>query len=247
MSAEQHKVEQYFLSLQTEMIASLAKGDVIPHPSGRGDSNELNWWNMLATYLPSRYAVFDKAFIVDYTGAESDEVDLVLCDRQYSPLVFAAANRKFIPAEAVYAVFEVKPETDRSSLLYAAEKAASVRVLKRTTSPIVHAGGTIGEPREPGPVLAGLLSTRWGWAEESTAFDDAARDQPLDGQLNLGCALKYAGWQVTYEEDKSQASEMSEQAHALVFFFIRLQARLRELGTAPAIDWTTWGSFLRTR
>ena len=62
---------------------------------------------MLKTYLPERYRA-DKAYVVDSKGAFSDQIDVVVYDRQYSPFIFTYENETIIPAESVYAVFEAK-------------------------------------------------------------------------------------------------------------------------------------------
>ncbi len=143
---ESEGVEAYFLALQEKLRASLGLVDVIPHPDGMGDESEANWLQMLADHLPKRYHPVSKCFVVDYRGECSDEIDIALCDRQYSTMVFTSGQRLFVPAEAVYAVFEVKPRISRRHVLYAAEKVVSVRRLKRSIAPIVHSGGRIDEP-----------------------------------------------------------------------------------------------------
>ena len=62
-----------------------------------------------------------------------------------------------VPAESVYAVFEIKPTFSRQWLRDAGEKAASVRALRRTSVPVI-AGGGRRSPIRPRPILAGLLA-----------------------------------------------------------------------------------------
>src|SRR5262249_51207659 len=156
----------------------------------------------LSAHLPRRYQVVDKCFVVDHRGSCSDEIDIALCDRQYTTLIFKAGARVFVPAEAVYAVFEVKQRINREHVLYAATKAASVRALERTNGKIVHAGGTIEEPGPPKPIIAGLLTTGTDWSPGLTsAFEAALRDQNQAGRLDLGCAVNAAGWEVEYAKE----------------------------------------------
>ena len=51
-----------------------------------------------------------KATIVDSNGQFSDQIDIVLFDRQYTPLIFEHQNEIVVPVEAVYALFEAKQE-----------------------------------------------------------------------------------------------------------------------------------------
>lgn len=82
-----------------------------------------------------------KAFVVDSEGHFSEQIDIVVYDRQYSPFIFTFNDQLFIPAESVYAVFEAKQELSADIIRYAQNKATSVRRLKRTSLPIPHAGG----------------------------------------------------------------------------------------------------------
>ena len=66
---------------------------------------------MLDTYLPKRYQAA-KAHVVDSLGNFSQQIDVVVFDRQYSPFIFTYENETIIPAESVYAVFEAKQTAD---------------------------------------------------------------------------------------------------------------------------------------
>ncbi|HEX8205120.1 MAG TPA: DUF6602 domain-containing protein, partial [Solirubrobacteraceae bacterium] len=135
------------MAKQETLLAELATAGVHWHPTAKGDVGEANWIAALDGrhgangFLPSRYAV-SSAFIIDADGNRSDQIDLVVHDAHFCPLFFEKAGHRYVPAESVYAVFEVKPELNRDYVLYAAEKAASVRALRRTSVPIVWMAGT---------------------------------------------------------------------------------------------------------
>ena len=240
-------LELYFGALQDRLRASIAIAKVLDHPVSKGDEVEVNWEGLLRDHLPRRYQVVPKCKFVDHLGQLSEEVDLALCDRQYSTLVLQTEARQVVPAEAAYAVFEVKPELNREYLLYAAEKAASVRALERTSAQITDARGRIEEPRNPSPILAGLLATRSGWTPGmGDAFTKALGDQDPGGRLDLGCVLDFAGWQARYA-DGDPSWVASTEGQALVFFYLRLLSELQAVGTVPAIDYAAWSSFLAER
>jgi hypothetical protein len=79
----------------------------IVHPGAKGDGSEKVWLDLLNTYLPKRYQAAN-AFVVDSNGVFSDQIDVVVFDRQYSPFVFHYQDQTIIPAESVYAAFEAK-------------------------------------------------------------------------------------------------------------------------------------------
>ena len=77
------------------------------HPTTKGDASERVWLELLQTYLPSRYKS-EKAHVVDSNGVFSDQIDVVIFDRQYSPFIFHYEGQIVVPAESVYALFEAK-------------------------------------------------------------------------------------------------------------------------------------------
>ena len=81
-------LKKAFLGLQSEMVTKLGTArTVIGHPVAKGDVTENRWRKLLEDYLPKRYAV-EKAFIVDSEGNRSDQIDLVIFDRHFSPFLF---------------------------------------------------------------------------------------------------------------------------------------------------------------
>ena len=93
-------------SLRQILEAGLENG---PLPFAVGDGTELSWKNMLTAFLPSRYSVA-KGFVVDSQNRCSKQIDIIIYDRNFSPLLWELGGHQFIPAESVYAVFEVKQE-----------------------------------------------------------------------------------------------------------------------------------------
>ncbi|HEX3126726.1 MAG TPA: DUF6602 domain-containing protein [Thermoanaerobaculia bacterium] len=224
-----------FLLLQEKLASCLKLDRTIHHEGEKGMASEAGWREMLADYLPRRYSVA-KAFVIDSRGEQSQQLDLVLHDRQFSPFLFNQNDALYIPAESVYAVFEVKQGLDRSTLRDAGEKAASVRKLHRTSAPIPWAGGE-AKPRPPIPILAGLLcfGSRW-----SPPFGDPLRaalaDLPELERLDLVCALTHGSFEAKYPGGGAPEFDLSAPDTALIFFFLRLLERLQAVATVPAME-----------
>src|SRR5437879_2005593 len=70
------------------------------HPGTKGDASERVWVELLQKYLPERYKA-EKAHVVDSNGTFSDQIDVVVFDRQYSPFIFQYEGQIIIPAESV--------------------------------------------------------------------------------------------------------------------------------------------------
>lgn len=228
-------LKDIFYNLQEQMKQRLTGGrKIITHPTAKGDASELNWIEWLKTYLPKRYQV-DKAFVIDSNNSISQQLDLVIYDRQYSPFVFHQDGAIFIPAESVYAVFEVKQELAKDTLLYAGEKIKSVRLLTRTSAPIVHAGGVIAAPKPPFRICGGILTTSSGWADiYGEAFQECLKSFDDFSQVDIGCIIDNSGFLVAY--NPAISFQKSTEEEALIFFFLKLLVTLQNLGTAPAMD-----------
>ena len=221
-------IKSLFCSLQQELEAALNTGRIqIPHQPTKGDVSETTWRKWLENYLPKRYAV-EKGIIVDSKGNASDQIDIVIYDKHYSPFIFNKDDIKFIPAESVYCVFEVKQVLDKSTIDYAVDKASSVNCLFRTSAKIKHAGGTY-EATEPFRILCGILTTSTGWSEglASTAFKELMSTRLID----FGCSIDDRSFSV--EDEKLKVSLKDE---SLIFFFLKLLDRISKMGTVPAIS-----------
>lgn len=236
------KLSALFLSLQDRLCADLRANTVLDHPGAKGDSTESDWVKMLTAHLPARYSAH-KGFVIDSAGEQSDQIDLVIYDHQYCPLLLNRNDQRFIPAESVYAVFEVKQELDRANVTYAGQKAASVRRLLRTSAAVPYVEGTY-KPKPLPRIIAGILAAKSAWSPPfGTAFETALSELEEDQRLDLGCALEHGGFEVTYGSKPGLVVSAPETA--LMFFFLRLLGRLQELGTVPAIDFGQYGAALK--
>ena len=236
-----------FFKRQEMLRATLGLGDIASHPGTKGDDTELNWLGMLDTLLPRRYGV-SKAFVVDATGGQSDQLDVVIHDRHFSPLLFEVGGARYIPAESVYAAFEVKQQLDKKHLEYAGDKLASVRRLHRTSVDVPHAGGKY-DPVMPRRVIGGFLARRSAW---KPAFgdpftkclgqlDDRGGDDVEYG-IDIGCVVEDGGFTVSREKERLRRAtvEHSEPGVALIYFVMRLLRQLQTVGSAPAIDYDAY-------
>ena len=153
-----------------QRLATVRKSFAIP--GTKGDASESVWIELLETYLPKRYQAAT-AHIVDSLGAFSQQIDVVVFDRQYSPFIFKYQGQTIIPAESVYAVFEAKQTANAALVAYAQEKVASVRRLHRTSLPIPYAKG-VYPPKPLIPILGGLLTFESEWSPALGASFDTA-------------------------------------------------------------------------
>jgi hypothetical protein len=209
----------------------------------KGDATEAQWLRVIQGFLPGRYQC-TAAKVIDCNGDTSDFIDIVIHDRHYCPLLFEMDGQKYIPAESVYAAFEVKQELSKSEIEYAAAKAESVRRLHRTSIAFDDAGQRV-EPRELFTIIAGILTTQSSWVPPfGQPFHDALVANAGDhARLDLGCALRDRAFDVDWTAGSPEVT-ISESDGALMFFLLRLFARLQALGTVRAIDLAAYGRAL---
>ena len=246
-------LRELFNGLQTQMLASLNVDRVfIEHPGSKGDATEQRWIDFLRTYLPDRYKV-DKAIVIDSTGNVSEQMDIVIYDAIYTPFIFNQDGFMYIPAESVYAVFEVKQDV-KGYIDYAAQKLESVRRLKRTSVEMVNSGRRTSA-RPLTKIIGGILTTTSSYSGTETVSKQL---KELKGYqtLDLGCLCDTGSFHVDYKETRPDGidqtkNEFIEQVYesrevneiifsdkkvSLFTFFLQLVSYLKSIGTVPAID-----------
>ncbi len=226
---------------QQRLATELQTSQHIPHAGDRGETNEQHFIDFLRAYLTNRYTVH-KATVLDSTGAVSHSIDIVVFDRQYTPTLLDNQKHRYVPAEAVYAIFECKTgPIDKASLEYTGDKLASVRRLRRTSVDIHHAGG-VHKAKPLFPILGGLLAARVGWADGlGTAFEANHRELTGDHAVDCGFAASGACFD-TFAADGSYTFGPTD--NALAYFTFRLLWKLQTLATVPAVDWMAYAKSL---
>lgn len=207
---------------------------IATHPGAKGDGSELHWKEMLSEFLPKRYQV-SKGFVVDSAGRRSEQIDVIIHDQTFSPLLWEDGGYLYVPAESVYAVFEVKQDHDLEHIKAAGQKAASVRRRLRTEGEF---GWLHGKAKKDlFPILAGLLTVESSW---SPAFGDpfynALSALAEDEHLDIGCALKQGSWDLEDHANPRDA-QLSVPDGALISFCMHLLYRLQKMGSVGGIDY----------
>ncbi len=211
-------LRELFKGLQNQMIAQLnTNRDFIKHSTSKGDSLENTWIDWLRNYLPNRYCV-DKAIIIDSVGQLSDQIDLVIYDQQYTPFVLTQNGIHYIPAEGVYAVFEVKPDLKGTVkvkgktvnyITYAGQKIESVRKLRRTSTQIID----VGERRKARPltyIIGGILTSS-NKIEKRETINKHLKSLTGLQSIEMGCSIGYGSFYVDYEGKYNAVRDASQK------------------------------------
>lgn len=214
----------------------------ITHDGVMGGVNERHIIDFFRKYMPQRYSV-DQGIVIDSNGATSDQIDIIIFDNQFTPTLLDQNQHRFIPAEAVYAIFEVKPQINKATLKYAADKAKSVRALRRTSASIKHAGGEYS-PKPTFKIISGVIAHRSEWRNglKSEAFSKALKIHQNNSAIDCGVSLADRAF-----DNFDERLEISDKEGSLTYFLFRLLKKLQSLGTVPAIDWNAYAEVVRSK
>lgn len=246
MSVKTTQILNAFKATEAVWKKRIAASSISDHPVAKGNIAEDAWRALLKAYLPTRYKV-SPGFVVSCKGRYSHQIDCIIYDNTFTPTFFGESGVCYIPAEAVYAVFEIKQEMNKENILYSSNKVESVRSLYRTSAPYVGDG----KEKEPKPlvhIIGGLFAHRMnsGW---STQISTLNRLQPpanggyrcLDSVITAekGSADYFQGYPV------SKPNLYPSEEGGLMMGILRLVQALQAQGTVPAIDWKEWLSKVR--
>ena len=234
-------LEKVLASLHDDIHSRLRSvRETLGHPGTKGAASESAWAKLLDTYLPRRYRA-TSAHVVDSEGRFSEQIDVVVYDRQYSPLIFQYADATIIPAESVYAVFEAKQTINGELVEYSQKKVASVRRLHRTSKPIPWAQGVL-KPRDPPRILGGLLCLESDWSPPlGRPLENALGSADEESRLDLGCVAAH-GMFVLEQDGRHQ---LSREPKAATAFLLELIAQLQSRATVPMLDVREYAKWLR--
>lgn len=263
-----------YTGVQKKLIADMNLTDSITHPGEKGAIGEALWIQILSQYLPDRYKV-RSGIVLDHQGHHSDQIDVIIHDAHFTPYLLGHGRHIYVPAEAVYAVFEVKQKLSKEHMKYASKKLASVRKLKRTSIATINSGRPI-PARAVFPVIGGLLA-RTAKSNPDSSLPDPEFNPQIENWENFqttyatridclvaldhGCCDLFeqvidVSESTTRQGVKIKDSEFSDFSkpsiqvypgdNGLIYFLLRLLYVLNKLGSCPAVDWTKYLTTLTT-
>ena len=232
-------LELVLADLHKEVEHQLNRARGFKHGGTMGDASEGVWVDLFNEYLPQRYKAA-KCHVVDTDGRFSQQIDVAIFDRQYTPFIAHFKGQRVIPAESVYAVFEAKQAINAAHIRYAQDKAASVRALRRTSLPTPTNAGVI-PPKEPHRLIAGFLTLESEWNPPfGQPFLRALAEGQGDRHLDLGCVAAHG----TFRCDPDGEPVVAAGGKAATAFLLELISQLQACGTVPMIDVRAYARWL---
>src|SRR5688572_21054941 len=84
-SLAKNRLHTLYDKLQERLEVDLRSArDANEDPNAKGEASEGTWHQLFNAYLPHRYRTI-KGIVIDCNGEESDAIDVVIHDRQYTP------------------------------------------------------------------------------------------------------------------------------------------------------------------
>lgn len=105
---------------------------ILGHPGEVGTGRENVLKNILAKFIPKRYAI-DSGFVIDALNKRSKQMDIVIYEENYTPVFEIVKGKRFFPCETVVAVGQVKTKIgSRKKLQKCLNNIKSVKELDRS-------------------------------------------------------------------------------------------------------------------
>lgn len=168
----------------------------------------------------------------------SEQIDEIIYDSLYAPLIFETeVGEKFITAESVYAVFEVKQEINKGYLEYAHKKIISVQNLYRSSRSMIVAGKAV-KARNLTKIIGGIL------ASNSISLDSIKSHLIHYPSIDLGCAINQFSFLTIKDDNKNIVDiKKSNEDEVILSFFLIILDELYKIGTVPAVDIRNYADF----
>ncbi len=249
---EKVNIKDLFNKKQMKMLAEFGLVDELGHPVQKGDATEQEWIDWFNEYLPKRYKA-ESGRVIDYDGNLSDQIDIIIYDTHFSPIVFQVKNEKYFSAESVYAVFEVKQKLNKEFIEYASAKIESVRKLKRTNGQIRTING-YANGHSLFDIIGGLLTLRSGWTNETTLtnIEKHVKELTQQNDIDFICCLGVVACEIIYGEVpkfegkpvfdlRELTIHSNDENGTLIYTYFKLLRMLQKCGNCPAIEFDKYG------
>jgi hypothetical protein len=123
---------ELFVQISHQMKAELKSArSAASHAGIKGTAFENIVKNFLSRHVPERLGICTGQ-LVDSTGNMSKQLDIIIYDKAYTPVLFKSEGIQVIPNECAYAVIEVKATLEASTLPSILANMLSVKDLKKT-------------------------------------------------------------------------------------------------------------------
>ncbi len=212
----------------------------------RGDERAAALAAFLRDHLPGKFRV-TKGEVIDYRDNRTGQLDVIVYDSQTSAPVTKGAENSLIPAEAVYAVIEVKTILNADELHRCFRAAGKLRALSPYKSSLVPARqeGAPGDAKPRCLYNVFAYSTNLGkdnWLQKEherivqAAHDEDLQVDSIDRVIVLSRGAILPAFSVGKEEqDDAQSVFLDFYLHLVNFL-------MREVPRREPVDWQAYAA-----
>jgi len=232
-----------------QLLLDAKHAEDFQHKGIRGDERAAGLTSFLRDHLPERFSV-TKGEVIDYRDERTGQLDLIIYDSHTSSPVTKGEENFLIPAEALYAVIEVKTTLTGDELVTCYRAAAKLRALRPFKAQFVPPR-TEGAAADKNPrcmyavfsYLSNLGEENWVRKEHDRAMEAAKLEgvdpDVVDRILVLSRGFILPGKGVGKEErDDAQSVFLDFYLHLMNFL-------TRETKRRDPIDWQNYGASFR--
>ena len=240
------KIFQKILEQAQQRLHIDANGALnLSHNGLRGDHRADVLSELIKSHLPTAFSVSSGELIDSYDG-KSGQIDLCIVDTHSCAPVQSQGVNSIIPAEAVYAIIEVKSVLSQEELTKCFRAAKRIRDLrpfkKRFVGAARKGAAADGNARCPYIVFAfssNLSNADWPQKEMDRVMQstvDVVCDVDLiDIVVVLDRGILYPAKNISILPDNANLIFLDFYIHLMNFL-------MREWSRRPKIDWMTYGS-----
>lgn len=227
-------------ALSATLSASLGRTGVVAHRLTKGELREEELREAFRPHFPRRFEL-TSGVIVNLTGAESLQQDLILADSATVPPLIASGSLTVQPIEAVVASIEVKSRATSETVRDGVLKALSVAALVPSTPRgfTQHDGASIGFGETTAKPFGGIIAFESSASRDTvvSAFADAhPRDRPTDkcnalvipGQFCLCWAGADGGLAPLAGAESPRIAVIDAGEDSLLVFYVTLMQAIRD-------------------
>jgi hypothetical protein len=121
---------------KSELLLGASKAAIFEHKGIRGDERAASLAKFFRERLPDKFGI-GKGEAIDFEDRRTGQLDVIIYDRSSCVPLSAQRENLLLPAEALYAVIEVKSIVNQEELTTSYKAAAKVRALRPFESEFV--------------------------------------------------------------------------------------------------------------
>lgn len=222
-----------------------ASAENMEHRGLKGNERVVPLMSFLKRHLPKAFAV-GKGEAIDFRDNQSGELDLFIYDRHTAAPIQSLTDNILVPAEALYAVIEVKSVLTQDELIKCMKAAKKIRDLRPYKAKFLPAAtkGRVHKDHYRCPYYVFAYKTNLGadkWAQkEFDRIKKAAEVANCD--LDVIDRVFVLNNGIIHPASGLASTDRGAVGMFLDFYIHLINFLTRERGRRPSIDWMAYAS-----